>query len=98
MWCPFCKERTKNEAIGNFVANQVDRVGVGMSRTEKHDPLGFRRRRKCHKCSKEWTSVELPEKFVEYLLDIRHRAKRVIEAGLREKALTALAAAQDTAR
>lgn len=84
-WCPSC------DSVQVCAAVSPSSLGFGSGqrwyRRDHSDIRWFRRALVCQKCGHEWLTAELPEKFLEELVELRNALKDVkanAEAYIRE--------------
>src|SRR5918912_4283491 len=86
-WCPKCKATQVCAAVN---ATQLGkRSGQRWYKTEHSDIQWFRRGLVCQRCSHTWLSAEVPEEFLDELVELRNALRDIkanAEAYVKESA------------
>ncbi len=85
-WCPQCQRATDNAPLP-----QMGSDGHRLRCLRRGSPHAFGRRLYCLECSHIWTSLELPEDYVNELL----QSEKLVEEMRRELAMAKLLLAKD---
>lgn len=74
-WCPKCQSVQVCTAVNPSTLGE--RSGQRWRREGHADIQWFRRGLICTECKSEWLSAELPEKFLDELVDLRNALKEI---------------------
>jgi hypothetical protein len=70
-WCPKCKAIRKCAAISPAKLGEISTQRLYWDDDEHADVRWFRRGQVCRTCGDQWLSAELPEDFVNELVELR---------------------------
>ena len=76
IWCPCCKEDQTCPAGPMYLScgdGPSSRIAVPEGGDEETDPRGFFRKRRCSQCEQEWSTIEVPHRYLSGLLAQRRR-------------------------
>jgi hypothetical protein len=86
-WCPECKETQVCAAVNPTQLGK--RSGQRWYKTEHSDIQWFRRGLVCQHCDHKWLSAEVPEEFLDELVELRNALRDIkanAEAYVKESA------------
>lgn len=74
-WCPSCEETRVCAAVNPSQLGEMS--GQRWYKPEHSDIQWFRRGLVCQSCSLEWLSAEVPEKFLDELVELRNALRDI---------------------
>ena len=74
-WCPTCQSVQVCAAVNPSTLGEGS--GQRWYKTNHTDIQWFRRGLVCQKCASEWLTAELPEKFLDELVELRDALKEI---------------------